>query len=195
MPRIPILPTLIVLAAVAVMVKLGFWQLDRLQQKEALLREYAFARASPQVVDFEHDLLVDGPGLYGKVALDCTKVGPDQPLAGRNAHGEPGWAHQFDCAFPMRLKGEAHRNVVIGWSNSPAVVEWHGGRVVGTLSPDRDHGERVIADPPLGGLAANAKPDPSEIPNNHLAYAVQWFLFAATALVIYGLALLKRGRK
>ncbi|HNJ47416.1 MAG TPA: SURF1 family protein, partial [Novosphingobium sp.] len=31
-----------------------------------------------------------------------------------------------------------------------------------------------------------------DIPNNHLSYAVQWFLFAATALVIYGLALRKR---
>jgi surfeit locus 1 family protein len=37
---------------------------------------------------------------------------------------------------------------------------------------------RLVADPPLAGLAANAAPDPSDIPNNHLAYAVQWFLFA-----------------
>ena len=30
------------------------------------------------------------------------------------------------------------------------------------------------------------------MPNNHLAYAVQWFLFALTALVIYAIALRKR---
>ena len=30
--------------------------------------------------------------------------------------------------------------------------------------------------------------------NNHMAYAVQWFLFAATALVIYAVALRRRMR-
>ncbi len=53
---------------------------------------------------------------------------------------------------------------------------------------------RLIAAPPLAGLAANAAPDPTDIPNNHFSYAVQWFLFAATALVIYALALRKRWR-
>ena len=32
------------------------------------------------------------------------------------------------------------------------------------------------------------------IPNNHLSYAVQWFLFALTALVIYVLAVRKKWR-
>ena len=50
----------------------------------------------------------------------------------------------------------------------------------------------AVADPPLAGLEANGVPDPSEIPNNHFAYAIQWFLFALTALVIYGLAVRKR---
>jgi len=31
-----------------------------------------------------------------------------------------------------------------------------------------------------------------DIPNNHLAYAVQWFLFAGIAGVIYALALKRR---
>ena len=39
--RLPILPTVIVLAAVIVMAMLGFWQLDRMKQKEALLARYA----------------------------------------------------------------------------------------------------------------------------------------------------------
>jgi surfeit locus 1 family protein len=52
----------------------------------------------------------------------------------------------------------------------------------------------AVADPPLAGLAANARPDPADIPNNHWSYAVQWFLFAGTALVIYALALRKRLR-
>ncbi len=32
------------------------------------------------------------------------------------------------------------------------------------------------------------------MPNNHLSYAVQWFSFAATALIIYALALRRRRR-
>jgi cytochrome oxidase assembly protein ShyY1 len=30
------------------------------------------------------------------------------------------------------------------------------------------------------------------MPNNHLAYAVQWFLFAAIALIIYIIAVRRR---
>jgi surfeit locus 1 family protein len=32
------------------------------------------------------------------------------------------------------------------------------------------------------------------VPNNHLSYAIQWFFFATTAVVIYVLALRKRWR-
>ena len=71
-------------------------------------------------------------------------------------------------------------------------MNWNGGRVEGTYLANRVKGPRLIADPPLAGLEANAKPDPNDIPNNHLSYAVQWFLFALTALVIYALALRKR---
>ena len=65
---------------------------------------------------------------------------------------------------------------------------WSGGAVTGVIAP----GPRLVADPPLAGLQANARPDPSDLPNNHLSYAVQWFLFAGVALVIYVLAVRKR---
>ena len=41
--RLPLFSTLIVLIACGIMVQLGFWQLDRLRQKEALLARYASA--------------------------------------------------------------------------------------------------------------------------------------------------------
>jgi surfeit locus 1 family protein len=53
----------------------------------------------------------------------------------------------------------------------------------------------LVADAPAPGLSASAPPDPSSVPNNHLAYAVQWFLFAGIAVVIYLLALRRRGQK
>ena len=78
--------------------------------------------------------------------------------------------------------------VVLGWSRDLAMGDWRGGEVVGWVAP----GPRLVADPPLAGLEANAIPDPSSIPNNHWSYAIQWFLFAGVALVIYVLALRKR---
>ena len=51
----------------------------------------------------------------------------------------------------------------------------------------------LVSDTPAAGLDANPGPDLSAVPNNHLAYAVQWFIFAALAGIIYGLALRWRG--
>ena len=62
------------------------------------------------------------------------------------------------------------------------------------IAPGGKLGPRLIADPPLAGLQASARPDPAATANNHLSYAVQWFLFAASALVIYALAVRKRLR-
>ena len=68
---------------------------------------------------------------------------------------------------------------------------------VGSSNPPTSAGARetkwhIVADPPLAGLIANARPDPRDIPNNHWSYAIQWFAFAATALIIYALALRRR---
>ena len=49
-----------------------------------------------------------------------------------------------------------------------------------------------MTDTPAAGLEANPAPDLSSVPNNHLAYAVQWFIFAALAGIIYALALRRR---
>ena len=43
--RIPVLPTIVVLIAVGIMIRLGFWQIDRMHQKEALLVRYAAAES------------------------------------------------------------------------------------------------------------------------------------------------------
>lgn len=182
--RIPIFPTLLVLIAVGVMVRLGFWQLDRLHQKEAMLAQYnAAMRLPPQTV-----LSDSFPAPYRRMAIDCLSTSQPESKAGNNARGESGWALSVLCGT---RSGVAVR-VVMGWSRNYAPVTWSGGRAEGTYLPNRLVGPRLIADPPLAGLEANAKPDPANIPNNHLSYAVQWFLFALTALVIYGLALRKR---
>lgn len=186
MRRIPILATLVVVAAVAVMVALGVWQLQRLRWKEALLADYAAAQRSGAEIAWPSRGM-DEALFYHRAHLDCMHPTGHSSMAGRNASGESGMAQTVQCALP----DGGRALVVLGWSRRPnAAIEWRGGQVRGTIAP----GPRLVADPPLAGLQANARPDPAEIPNNHLAYAVQWFFFAATALAIYVLALWKRGR-
>jgi surfeit locus 1 family protein len=80
--------------------------------------------------------------------------------------------------------------VDLGYSRDIATPEWTGGEVTGVVAP----GPRLVADPAVARLDAMAKPDPGNLPNNHLAYAGQWFFFALTALVIYVLALRRKQR-
>lgn len=183
MRRIPVLPTLVVLAAVGVMIALGIWQLGRLHQKEALLLHYAAAQRNPAVVHWT-SAGVGEDLLYRRAHLTCAAVGARSSIAGRNAAGQFGVAQTAECTLP----GGGRALVVMGWSLQPNAGSWQGGEVTGIIAS----GPRLVAVPALGGLGENAVPDPDELPNNHLSYAVQWFFFAATALVIYGLALRKR---
>ena len=183
--RLPVLPTVIVLVAIAVMIRLGIWQLDRMHEKEALLARYQAAPALSADVPFPQSEEMAEPVLYRRSRVDCRMVTGLTTKAGHNAKGENGMAHYASCTLPDGGKAQ----VVLGWSRDPkAAIRWRGGAVMGIVAP----GPRLVADPPLGGLEANARPDPSDLPNNHLSYAVQWFLFALVALVIYGLAVRKR---
>jgi surfeit locus 1 family protein len=67
--------------------------------------------------------------------------------------------------------------------------------VTGEIAPGGTFGGTLYAAQPPAGLQPLAPPDPSDVPNNHLSYAVQWFFFALSALVIYVLALRKRWRE
>ena len=182
--RLPVLPTLVVLIAVGIMIRLGIWQLDRLHQKEALLARYETARAMSSDAPFPRNAAEAQSLLYRHATLDCRTVTKVGSVAGRSAKDETGIAHIAVCT----LADGASARIVLGWSRDPAAPDWRGGKVAGVIAP----GPRLVADPPLAGLEASARPDPSSIPNNHFSYAVQWFLFAGVALVIYALAVRKR---
>ena len=183
---VPIVPTFIVLIACAIMVRLGFWQIARLHQKEAMLAQYAAAEADRSVHRWPDG---DKPPLpYSLVSATCAKVSRIAPQAGQNASHQAGWAQVAECA----MAGGGTARVVLGWAAQPASVTWSGGAVTGTFVQRDKGGPVIFAEPPLAGLQPNARPDPRDIPNNHLAYAVQWFAFAGVALVIYVLAQRKR---
>lgn len=197
MRRVPILPTLIVGLAVAAMIALGLWQLlDRLPQKEAYLAQLAANPARP-VIAFP--LYPDDSMLFRRMVADCRP-----PVAIRRAGaGAAGFRLIATCPVPRGAM-----QVQLGTTHDPrAVSHWPGGRVTGYVShaPDGrsllqsafDHRPQqmlLVADTPAPGLDANPRPGISGIPNNHLAYAIQWFLFAAIAAIIYVLAVIRRNR-
>jgi surfeit locus 1 family protein len=194
--RLPLIPTLLVLIAVAVMMRLGFWQIDRMHQKEALLSEFETALKTPgTAIDLNRDQLIDYPAAFSPISVACMGSGPDAPKSGRNLAGQAGWAHVFDCTYRGPGGRQATVKVIGGWSQAPVVATWQGGAVSGIVAPESMTERQkwhIIANPPLAGLEANARPNPADIPNNHWSYAIQWFLFAGVALVIYGLAVAKR---
>lgn len=186
--RLPLIPTLFVLAAVGMMIALGFWQLDRRAQKEAMLARYAAARTISAEIAWPGDQAAQQAALFRRTTFDCRVEGKDMPIAGYDRNGAVGWAHSVTCVLP----GGARAEVVLGWAKDLAERQWSGGTVRGVIAPGAGSSVRLIADPPLAGLAASALPDPKTIPNNHWSYAIQWFLFAGVALVIYLLAVRKR---
>jgi len=184
--RIPIISTVIVLAAVVTMIALGFWQLGRMDEKEALIARYASASEQPEVAwptEGQYEA-----ALFRRSTVTCEQVTGFDSIAGTSRRGEKGWAQIARCT----LDDGASADVAMGWSRIPEPPEWDGGTVTGLVAP---YGEsvRLVAIEPVAGLQPLAAPDPGDLPNNHLAYAGQWFLFALTALVIYVLLLRQTG--
>ncbi|MBS0480622.1 MAG: SURF1 family protein [Proteobacteria bacterium] len=186
--RIPVIPTVLVLLAAGVMVSLGFWQLDRLRQKEALLHLYSQNVQLSSDASLPFDAAARQRVWFRHTTFECIAGGDTQPMAGHNRQGDTGWAQWGQCKTADGMAVEVN----LGWTQNPAPLHYAGGSVGGVIAPDGPKGARVVADQPLAGLQPSAAPDPNAIPNNHLSYAVQWFLFALTALVIYALALRKR---
>ncbi len=122
----------------------------------------------------------------------CLSVAGFRTAAGRNRDDETGFLVIADCRLGAEGPGMA---VELGWSKNPAVGrEYKGGMVRGIIAPDSVSRMRLVSTTPGPGLVASALPSPDSIPNNHLGYAVQWFLFAAAAALIYVLALKRRER-
>lgn len=192
MRRVPIVSTVIVIAAVLTMIGLGIWQLERLQWKQNLLAHYATALRDPAPVAYpKADKAAVEPVLFRHSSVDCRSISGDwNSISGRNAGGEAGYVHLANCTLPEGSRAW----VQAGWTQGPQHPDWQGGKVSGLIAPYIDGTARLIADPPAPGFQASARPDPNDVPNNHLAYAVQWFFFALVALVIYALALRKRWR-
>jgi cytochrome oxidase assembly protein ShyY1 len=188
--KLPLIPTIIVGLAVAAMIALGFWQLRRAGEKEALLARYRAAQNLPPISYPTSPVHEDQLPLFRHATGLCLKPVAKRSRAGRNRAGEVGYVHIVDCTTGAEGPG---LSVEVGWSRNPnEAVNWRGGPVSGVIAPDSKTRMRLVAATSPPGLAPSAPPSIELIPNNHRSYAVQWFLFALIALTIYILALRKR---
>jgi cytochrome oxidase assembly protein ShyY1 len=189
MKQWPVIPTILVVLAVATMIGLGIWQLQRKAEKEALLATYEAASGLPAVAW----PAVPDPNnlpLFRKSSLMCVNVVGWQSVSGTNADGKAGFAHIASCQTGG-AEGPGAK-VAVGWSERPVAPKWQGGAVNGIIAPESEQLIKLVATDDVEGLQMLAKPSPEQIPNNHLLYAIQWFIFAAAAAIIYVLAVRKR---
>lgn len=194
--RLPVVATIIVALAVALLIWLGFWQIRRSHENAELLAQYKVASKLPPiaypVAPFKGPL-----PLFRWATGMCQRVVGQREIAGRNRDGDVGWAHIVDCATGAKGPG---MSVEIGWSKNPDTrVNWRGGLVSGVIVPDRLHRIRLVAAAAPSGLEPAGLPSAENAvpvtPGRNRMYALQWFSFAAIALIIYALAVRKRWKE
>jgi surfeit locus 1 family protein len=188
-------PTLIVGVAVAIMIGLGLWQLQRAKLHQAQLASYAAASRLPPI-SFPTVPVQDVQSLMYRYATgNCMRVSGRRTSVGENRAGEPGFAIILDCATGAEGPG---MSVEVGWSKDPnAATPWRGGLVSGVIVPDDKSRFRLVADGAVPGLQPSAPPTPTVrvSPGRNRGYAATWFSFAAIAIIIYALAVRKRWRE
>ena len=201
--QLPLIPTLLVAAAVATMIALGIWQIGRAREKAGQISLYRANLGKPAMA-FPQMGPVPRSAMFRPSSVTCIEVAGWRTEGGRSADGVSGSRYIAECRTGAEGPGAL---VDLGVSQDPGVKpRWAGGVASGMITTEPDHSSVIarlfgkgpvlapmlVADVPAAGLRASARPSPDAVPNNHRAYAVQWFLFAAAALTIYGLALRKR---
>ena len=191
--KLPIIPTIVVAAAVAVMVGLGAWQLQRAGEKQKLLQQYSEAEKLPPIAFPTLPMADKHVPLFRHATGVCLRPVGRRTVPGEGSSGEPGYVHIVDCSTGAEGPG---MSVAVGWSKDPnAKINWPGGPVSGIIAPDNTTRLRLVAASAPPGLETVQPPSLSSIANNHRSYAIQWFLFAGIAALIYGLALRLRWKK
>jgi surfeit locus 1 family protein len=205
MNRLPVIPTILVLIAVATMIELGVWQLDRRHEKEILISRLASNRNLPPMA-YPERAPVSDDAMFRKARVTCLRVTGWRVTGGATPTGQGGYRHIAECVTGAEGPGAL---IDMGVAADPTVKPvWTGGTVDGLITTEPNQTSLIgrafgsapplrpmlVADVPARGLAASAPPSADGISNNHLAYAVQWFLFAGIALVIYAIALWRRAK-
>lgn len=190
--RLPIIPSIVVAAAVAAMIWAGVWNLKRAKLHQAQLSAYQTASRMPPVAFPTVPLRDDQLPLYRVATGDCLRVSKFRTVPGENQQEEPGYLIIADCVTGAEGPG---LSVQLGWTKNPnARPNWNGGLVSGMIVPDNVSRLRLVAASPAPGLEASkaAAATVAVSPARNKGYAFQWFAFAAVALIIYLIAVRKR---
>lgn len=192
--RLPIVPTILVALAIAAMIGLGVWQLQRATWKEGLIARYVAAGKLPPISWPVVWPKPDAMPFFRYATGNCLKVVAKRTAAGANLQDRTGYVHIVDCMTGAEGPG---MSVELGWSANPsAPINWQGGPVSGIIAPDRVSQMRLVAATPPPGLEPSRPPKVESIsattPAGHKGYAATWFAFAIIAGVIYVLALRRR---
>jgi cytochrome oxidase assembly protein ShyY1 len=193
--RLPVVPTIIVAAIVAACVAAAIWNLQRAKFHQAELSKFQAAAQLPPVAFPTVPMPDNQLPLYRYATGNCLQAMHRRTSVGENQAGEPGFVVIIDCATGVEGPG---MSVQVGWSKNPnASTSWRGGIVSGVIVRDKDSRIRLVAATPAPGLEPNGRVTPavSVPPQQNRGYALQFFAFAVTALVIYALALRKRLRE
>jgi surfeit locus 1 family protein len=199
----PIIPSILAAIAVSIMAALGVWQLQRKGEKEAQLAVLAANMQKPAVA---YNMLgpVPDSALFRKSSVNCLRPTNWTYRSGSDNVGKTGYRYITECATGTEGPGAL---IVAGIGNGPNVkVAWQGGPVSGVITREPDSRSMIqkmfgkklvlrpmlVSDTGLGGLRTPKPPSPAGLPNDHLLYAIQWFIFASAGAIIFVLAVRKK---
>lgn len=178
---------------VPVLIALGFWQLERREWKHAMIAELQRAPALPAVAprEFFAGIVGEKSLQFRRATVDCRpgRVTPYDLKGGTSANGEGGYLVLVSCGARPRpeivvvagwtLRPDAVKSLIVDRSFTGTVIERPYGDTIG-----RPHFMLIPQDsvPPL---MPSRIPTVGDMSDNHLSYALQWFAFAATLVIIY----------
>ncbi|WP_374431477.1 SURF1 family protein [Tabrizicola sp.] len=199
-------PVLMGVIGVAVLTSLGFWQLDRMEEKRVYLDEMEARIANapvplPDVPEEGRDkfqaVLAEGrfTGEYLEVLAGQKGASPGvmvieafQLANGRRIMVQRGFVEEEARAVPRppheaTVAGNLHWPADTGSSTPPPDERtglWFARDVPAMAAKLNTEPTLIVAREPTGDGIAPMPVDTSGIPNNHWGYAIQWFLLAAT---------------
>lgn len=210
MPSRSWIPLVAAVVVAAVCVRLGLWQLDRLDERQA--RNATIAEAFRETPISAEIATRDSVARFQRVRVSGRwEYARETSIAGRTRNGAPG----VHVITPVIAGDGTVIFVNRGWVYSPDartvdLSRWHEGEqaeVVGYVdelpSSVRESAAGslyVVALADSGGSSPGAEDRPARLQTPafadegpHLNYAVQWFSFAAIALI--GTPLVVRGQR
>jgi surfeit locus 1 family protein len=212
MPTHSWIPLVAAVIVAAVCVRLGLWQLDRLDQRQA--RNAMIAAAFRETPIGAEIAMRDSVARFRRViVVGRWDYGRETTIGGRTRNGSPG----VHVITPVMLGDETTIFVNRGWVYSPDahtidLPRWREGARA-ELTGYVDEPPSSLRDPGGGSLYVVALPDSNGVPSAagerpvrlnapafgdegpHLNYAVQWFSFAAIALIGTSLVVRRQRRR